>query len=336
MPNVFLSIIIPCYNCELKIIDTLKSVELQTNKDFELIFINDGSIDNSLQVASNYLKNVDFDYRILSQENRGVSSARNHGLKYAKGKYIYFLDADDKIDKNLVSNVKSSLYKSQDALIFRYNHNGEISKICDKNTMTGYEVIKEFCLENLDICMCSIIIKREIIQENNILYTEGSRYGEDHEFILKSLYHAHDVVILNNILFYYIYRVGSAVNTYSIARLDSLESANRLCEYIKSINMYNKELEAYLGCYIFTKIDQNLMAFLLFDSKEKKIIEKKLKNQIKLYSKKWIIVEKIYGLSNKNVKKIFKIVVIKYFINQYILLRKFTLYMKKFLRKVSF
>lgn len=87
-----ISVIIPLYNKESAIKKTVESVLNQTYRDFELLIINDGSTDNSLEVLSKF---KDQRIRIISKPNGGVSSARNYGIKNAKGNYIFFLDADD-------------------------------------------------------------------------------------------------------------------------------------------------------------------------------------------------------------------------------------------------
>lgn len=86
-----ISVIIPVYNAEETIIETLNSVFAQTYKDVEVIVVNDGSTDNTLNVLENYPKSI----KVLSTENKGVSHARSLGFEHAKGDYIQYLDADD-------------------------------------------------------------------------------------------------------------------------------------------------------------------------------------------------------------------------------------------------
>ena len=81
-----ISVIIPCYNAADTIVRTLESVEEQTFKDYEVVLIDDGSLDNTKNIVTNYIKEKD-NYVFLKQENKGVSTARNYGLNNAKGKY---------------------------------------------------------------------------------------------------------------------------------------------------------------------------------------------------------------------------------------------------------
>ena len=94
--NPEITIIIPVYNCELYIEECLESVAGQTFENFEALVVNDGSNDASEEIIMNFV-NKDSRFKLLTKENGGQSSARNLGLRCAKGKYIAFLDADDYI-----------------------------------------------------------------------------------------------------------------------------------------------------------------------------------------------------------------------------------------------
>ena len=112
-----LSIIVPIYNVELYLLDCLKSLESQTVQEFEIIMINDGSTDGSGDIARNYMKNHK-NVRYIEQENRGLSEARNEGLKYARGEYILFLDSDDWLDSKAVEIIYNNLENQVDVLLF--------------------------------------------------------------------------------------------------------------------------------------------------------------------------------------------------------------------------
>lgn len=97
------SVIIPVYNVEKYLDDCLENVVNQTLKDIEIICVNDGSTDNSLEILQKY-ENQDSRIKIINKENGGLSSARNAGLKEAKGEYILFLDSDDMVSKGVCKN----------------------------------------------------------------------------------------------------------------------------------------------------------------------------------------------------------------------------------------
>ena len=115
-----ISVIMPVYNVEKYVSDCIESVLNQTYKNFELIIVNDGSTDNSLNEAKKYL--CDSRVHIYSQENKGLSAARNTGLKCVKGDYIYFIDSDDVINQNLFDLLigEFSNHQETDLISFGY------------------------------------------------------------------------------------------------------------------------------------------------------------------------------------------------------------------------
>jgi glycosyltransferase involved in cell wall biosynthesis len=112
-----ISVIIPLYNGEKTIVNTLKSLEVQTYQDLEVIIVNDGSDDKSEQVVANFLKNSasNIPYYFLSQSNQGAPSARNHGYRQAKGDYLLFLDADAILKPNALEIMLETLKQNPNA-----------------------------------------------------------------------------------------------------------------------------------------------------------------------------------------------------------------------------
>lgn len=95
-----ISIIVPIYNSEEYLEQAIQSLLDQTLSELEVILVNDGSIDESLTIANKY-KVLDSRIKVISQENKGVSSARNYGLSVAQGEYVAFIDSDDYVDKEM-------------------------------------------------------------------------------------------------------------------------------------------------------------------------------------------------------------------------------------------
>lgn len=103
-----ISIVIPLYNKEKSISSTLQSVLAQTYADYEVVIVNDGSTDKSLDAVNEFVSRLeigDWRLKIVSQENAGVSAARNRGIMEAKGDYVAFLDGDDLWDKNFLKEL---------------------------------------------------------------------------------------------------------------------------------------------------------------------------------------------------------------------------------------
>src|SRR5690625_3677419 len=116
MKKPLVTIIIPVYNVEKYIAECLNSVIRQTYSNIEVIIINDGSNDNSYEIIESYSKKYN-NLKIIDQENKGQSVARNVGLTKAKGKYIYFLDSDDYIKDITIENLVSKMEENNLDLI---------------------------------------------------------------------------------------------------------------------------------------------------------------------------------------------------------------------------
>ncbi len=115
---VKISVIIPIYNSEKYLSECLESIINQTFKDIEIICINDGSKDNSLNILNEYLKK-DNRIIIVNQKNSGVSSARNKGIRLSTGDFISFIDSDDYLDLNVYEKcVQRIIRDNSDIIIF--------------------------------------------------------------------------------------------------------------------------------------------------------------------------------------------------------------------------
>lgn len=300
MDDKLISIIIPCYNCEQWLPKIFESLIKQTSKNFEIIFINDGSSDNSLVVARKVLKDSNLNYKIIDKKNEGVSVARNIGISNSKGDYLYFLDADDTVELNLCEKILETFEKEDiDMMFFDY-------KIIDENNISCYDkrdyknyfkvISSEFALSELLRCkfkyhMCAFAIKSKVVIENNLTFEIGAKYGEDHEFIIKSLCNSNKVIVTDYDLFNYHMRDNSATSQFSVNRIiSSINSANRVYKYIN--NFYNSEELNKLGSkYISGKIMYNLDYLDNLDSSNpelKQLLYKEInknKEHIKYYYK---------------------------------------------------
>lgn len=302
----------PVYNVGNYLINTLESVIKQTSQDFELLVINDGSTDQSLSLAENILQQSYINYQVFSHPNQGVGYTRNFGIKHAKGKYIYFLDGDDIIEKNAIEILMSFMKNDFDIILFGFRHNNKISIMAPEFTnqpLLGKEIIKLFCLGKVDIHMCSFIVKKSVLEKNRIVFAEQAKYGEDHEFIVKTLFHSTRGIIMQDILFNYISRESSAVNTFSYHRLDSLESANRILFYIKEKDS-ESVLSPYMSLYLLGKYRYNLYCAVQYNVNND--LKDKLLQQIRIFSQKSMSLKLIEEVSLvENFKNFIKIILIR-------------------------
>ncbi len=130
----FFSIIIPCYNRAPQIIHTLKSLLEQTYQDFEIVVVDDGSTDNTKNVLKSYIEKSQLKY--IYQENQGVSVARNKGSTHANGKYLIFLDSDDKVEKNWLKDFYDVIISEKSSIVYcsmkKVDKNGNIILVNSK------------------------------------------------------------------------------------------------------------------------------------------------------------------------------------------------------------
>lgn len=121
MHMVKISVIVPVYNCEDYLEESIGSVLNQSFKDIEVICVDDGSTDSSLNILNNIAYN-DSRLKVFSQENQGSSSIRNYGLKNANGDYLYFFDADDFLVENALEEAYSNAIRNDsDIVVFKYD-----------------------------------------------------------------------------------------------------------------------------------------------------------------------------------------------------------------------
>lgn len=220
MDRPLISIIIPVYNAEKTIGRAINSILTQTSLNFELLLINDGSIDDSLSVMKEFV-NKDSRVKVFSKINSGVSNSRNYGIQHAMGKYITFLDADDYyVDKGL-EMIMSEINDKTQLAIFGYN--------------LEYENKSSNCIPSIDQCQtfseeenfresAVALIENEIInapwnkvylssylKSQNILFTPDLEIGEDLKFNLSVIKDVKHVKIFNNALVNYTVKKGEGL-----------------------------------------------------------------------------------------------------------------------------
>ncbi|ESK80294.1 glycosyltransferase [Lactococcus lactis] len=176
--NPLISIIVPTYNVEKYIRTCIESILAQTYRNIEVIIVNDGSTDQSLAVISDLICSH-HNVKVINQKNQGLSVARNTGIDVATGKYITFVDADDKIMPGFVSSLYQIADKTGADIVrgsFR-DFNGNIPKawVPDFNVPTncGTIVLDQFLSSNISFAVWSSIYRLDFINSNHIRFTPG-------------------------------------------------------------------------------------------------------------------------------------------------------------------
>lgn len=228
--NPKISIVIPIYNTEKYLDDCLTSVENQTFRNIEIICVNDGSTDNSEKIIENY-KSKDKRIKVITQENKGLSMARNSGMDIAKGDYILFFDSDDIISPSLCECVYKVSLNHKDAEIIQFNettfHTGD--KINFTNVNFKEEESSETTrnsnenpFEKLNASYNVVwnkIYKTSFLRENNLRFEKDVSPGEDMLFNYFALNLCKKTVFNKNTLYWYRRgRPGSIMSTKDIKR----------------------------------------------------------------------------------------------------------------------
>lgn len=195
--NPFLSVILPTYNRKYCIARMIDSVLIQSFKDFELIIIDDGSTDETVDFLEE--KYCDKRIRIVRKENGGVSSARNLGISLATGKYITFVDSDDYLLDGFFEDIYLNLkqYKSE-VLVYGGYCCGENSTIYaipiffkkqngegEESVKNGKNFLQDFCLFSGNSWGCAKVFDRKFILKYGILFNPCVSYGEDMLFVMQ-------------------------------------------------------------------------------------------------------------------------------------------------------
>lgn len=231
MKKIIISVVIPIYNGVEYIKKMISALNAQTYINFEVIFVNDGSTDGTLEL----LKNVDkhFLSRIINQSNQGVSAARNCGLKNANGEYICFIDIDDDISSDFLSihysacnmfqsNISLSPYTTHRQGLLGNGSNRIIKKSKD-------EILYDFLYKRTRYALPSTLISRDLFLKNNLLFPVGYKYSED-VFILWQLLALEDYVsVIMRPLYCYNQNQNSAMHkSVDINRQDAIDLMKKL------------------------------------------------------------------------------------------------------------
>lgn len=260
MPQI--SIIIPVYNAEPYLCQCIDSVIAQTFKDWEMMLVNDGSLDGSLSICQGYAAKDDR-IKIIDKSNGGPSSARNRGLDEVQGEYVYFLDADDWIEKNFLEaffsrndngNINIVNYRGAEPydIIFqgfvKELAGGEKEKSfamdSDTSVMSKEDIICRLYKEHVYGWSWCKLFRRELIEKYNIRFDESLRLWEDELFTSEFLRYAEKLRTVNRHFYHYIYHSDSLMRTNN-TYLKRLFLSEKMNDHL--IPIANKELKNYVN-----------------------------------------------------------------------------------------
>ena len=216
-----ISIIVPVFNTEKYLQKTLNSVLEQTENNWELIIVDDGSTDNSPLICDEFAKR-DSRIKVFHKENGGLSDARNFGMQKTTGEYIAFLDSDDYIADNMIKVINRAIKNGNPDLIefgWKYDSFGEISKNNSHSHPKEIVLDRVYIYDNIIPQLINIkqrdskfiydfswnkVFKKEIIESNNVLFDSGRKKWEDRLFLLNYLRFCNSIYFADESLYYYV------------------------------------------------------------------------------------------------------------------------------------
>ena len=291
------SVIIPVYNAEKYLSNSLNSIINQTLKNIEIICINDGSFDNSLKIL-NYFKEIDNRIIIINQKNKGVNFARNEGLKIAKGQFVLFFDSDDILIKDALEKLfELSVKNKLEILYFNskiifddkiiendYPNNIHYKVNSNNNFKNGNEIFLKFINENKWIFSpCSQFIKNSVLLNNKISFLEGIKFDDN-------LFSFNLISYINN---------GLEINEIYYLKMLHYKTFKKTDKLLKILYDYIINLKELLLISLKFEYNENLINYvsleLFIDSLEEKIffVFKKIQLDSIFIINQWKINEQI-------------------------------------------
>lgn len=226
-----ISIIVPCYNAERYLSECLDSLLAQRMEDFEVILIDDGSRDATAQIAGEYVRR-DRRFRLLQQENAGVSVARNAGLSAARGEWVLFVDADDLLPSDALENLLACAKSGVQMVVSLHETFGEgmpsrvelpQTRWMDKNGRACCHAAALRLIEGdavLNI-MCNKLHRRAFLEKEGIALTPGVRIAEDALFNLEAVLCAQEIAFCDKVTYRYRIHGASATQTQIQSQFDA-------------------------------------------------------------------------------------------------------------------
>lgn len=226
----FISVIVPIYNMEKYIVDLLESLVNQTYKNFEVILVNDGSTDQSLDICNQYVK-CDSRFKLYSKINGGVASARQYGLEKAKGLYIIHADPDDYLANDALESMATEVERTKcDVCIASYSV--MFPNKCIRVKVTGdfsnQELIRKLAFDQMHGALWNKLIRSDICRD--ISFIPNINYMEDKLYLFKLLKNNKNLKIscISSNVYFYRQRLGSYTNETDNLSIQKFKSSSEI------------------------------------------------------------------------------------------------------------
>ena len=267
------SIILPVYNVEKYIDRCLKSLVNQTMKEIEILIINDGTLDNSMEICKKYAK-IDQRIRIYNKDNEGLGITRNYGLKRASGEYICFVDSDDYVTDDMCELLYETAKKYEADIVYGGiyidNNEGKILKKPKTNCTKiwkGQDEVKNLLLDFIatkpkekkdtfmEVSVWKGIFRKQIFDDNNVRFVSEREFiSEDLIFDIDFLMKTNRVVVVPECYYHYCINQDSLSKVY---RSDRFEKVKQLYTHVriklKNYNFTDEDIDLRTGRMLIAK-----------------------------------------------------------------------------------
>ncbi|MCR4903454.1 MAG: glycosyltransferase [Butyrivibrio sp.] len=247
------SIIVPVYNTAEYLKRSMDALVGQSLEDIEIIIVNDGSTDSSMDILNEYAERFPKKVRIIVKENGGQGSARNLGIKSATGDYIGFADSDDYVDIDMFRAMYQKAVEENADIVecsFHFvleKENGEIKDLPPRGTVKQHPDNRDMFM-NPQVSPWNKLYKRQILQDNNIIFPEGLIY-EDTSFYIKSIPYISKMSYVDEKYVYYFLRSKSTMNANTGKRVENIfDVVDDMVSFYKEkgfYDQYKEELEYF-------------------------------------------------------------------------------------------
>lgn len=324
---MLISVIIPVYNVESYLKECLDSVSKQTYGDFEVILINDGSTDSSLQICKQF-EEQDKRFKVIDKKNEGVSIARNAGIEKASGEWISFVDSDDKINEDYLSQLFIEVEKGID-LVFQgvkridRNSGSLISKTNFTREKVNVSEVEKIAVKHeitLNGNPVAKLFKRDIIVKNGLRFNEKFTYNEDKLFIMDYIAHSKGDILFSDIInYHYFIHKGSLTNRL-LEPEEYLKPYRHFKFILKEQFKIDYQKSEYSILFVNFKIYLHMYinsAFILKKGEEQKYLDE-------LTEEDWKIYKRVSKISSKG-RKIFDFFLLRNYMTLSRIIIKYTL-----------
>ncbi len=217
-----ISVVLPIYNVEKYIRPCIQSLVNQTNQDFEVILVDDGSTDNSIDIAEEILKENDISFQIIKQRNSGLAAARNAGIRLANGIWVVCIDSDDVICKDflhIVSQVHEPVLFLNFKVVTKDNLLEEPSNNFQTRIIDQYEMLQSFLTRKYKLICPATFIRKDFLVEHNLWYNKNILFSEDQEFLWRVLFTTESMAYNETPSYNYFLRSNSIMTSSNIEKM---------------------------------------------------------------------------------------------------------------------